>query len=292
MSTDVVGSSTDSRSGPPPVRRTARRRRPRWRLYQVFALIAALFAIFPLLWLTVSALRPQGDVFDAGLPTELTLDNLVYVLTEVPFPRYLFNSALVAVVVTVAALLFHSMAAYALARLNFPGRALVFSAMMATLLVSLPVILVPLFVIARELNLLDSYAGLIIPSIFNVFGIFLLRQFYLGIPAELEEAARLDGCGYVRTFWYVILPLSRPIMASLAILFFLANWNAFLWPLTITQDPDLRVVQIGIASLQGQFSAAWNLILAGSLVAAVPTIIAFVIGQRRLVDAMKTTGMK
>lgn len=268
------------------------RRRHRWRLHQVFALAASLVAMFPLLWLVVSALRPAGDVFDAGLPTRLTLDNLAYVLTEIPFPRYLFNSAVVAVVVTVVALLFHSMAAYALARMEFPGRAFIFSAMMATLLVSLPVILVPLFVIARELGLLDSYAGLIIPSIFNVFGIFLLRQFYLGIPKELEEAARMDGCGYLRTYWYIILPLSRPIMASLAVLFFLANWNAFLWPLTITQDPELRVVQIGIASLQGQFAAAWNLILAGALVAAIPTIIAFVLGQRRLVDAMKTTGMK
>jgi multiple sugar transport system permease protein len=278
-------------SAPSAHKRPARRRH-RWKLHQLLAVVISLFAVFPLLWLVVSALRPAEEVFDAGLPTRLTLENLTYVLTEIPFARYVFNSTLVSIVVTVVALLFHSMAAYALARLSFPGQSFVFSAMMATLLVSLPVILVPLFIIARELGLLDSYAGLIIPSIFNVFGIFLLRQFYLGIPKELEDAARIDGCGYLRIYWHVILPLSRPIMASLAVLFFLANWNAFLWPLTITQDPDLRVVQIGIATLQGQYASAWNLILAGALIAAVPTIVAFMVGQRRLVDAMKTTGIK
>jgi multiple sugar transport system permease protein len=272
--------------------RPLRRRRTLWRPYQVFALLAALVAVFPLVWLVISALKPAEDIFATGLPSRLTLENLAYVLTEVPFPRYMLNSALVSVVVTGLALWFHSMAAYALARLEFPGRGAIFGGMMATLLVSLPVILVPLFIIARELGILDSYAGLIIPSIFNVFGIFLLRQFYLGIPKELEEAGRLDGCGYLRTYWHVILPLSRPIMASLAVLFFLANWNAFLWPLTITQDPDLRVVQIGISALQGQYPSSWNLIMAGALVAAIPTVVVFLLGQRRLVEAMKTTGMK
>jgi len=272
--------------------RTTGRRRLPWRPYQLLALLLAVVSIFPLVWLVVSALRPAGQVFETGLPTDFTFENLRYILTEIPFPRYMFNSALVSVVVTGVALLVHSMAAYALARLSFPGRGFIFGGMMATLLVNLPVILVPLFIIVREMGLLDSYAGLIIPSIFNVFGIFLLRQFYLGVPRELEEAGRIDGCGYLRTYWHVILPLSRPIMASLAVLFFLANWNAFLWPLTITQDPDLRVVQVGIASLQGQFASAWNLILAGALVAAIPTVAAFMIGQRRLVDALKTTGMK
>jgi multiple sugar transport system permease protein len=272
--------------------RRPRRVRPLWRPYQVFALVAALVAIFPLLWLVVSALKPAEEVFSTVVPSRLTLDNLVYVLTEVPFPRYMLNSAIVSVVVTVFALWFHSMAAYALARLDFPGRGIIFGGLISTLLVSLPVILVPLFLVTRELGILDSYAGLIIPSIFNAFGIFLLRQFYLGIPTELEEAARIDGCGYLRIYWHVILPLSRPIMASLAVLFFLANWNAFLWPLTITQDPDLRVVQLGIAALQGQYSSSWNLILAGALVAAVPTVVVFLFGQRHLIDAMKTTGMK
>ena len=184
------------------------------------------------------------------------------------------------------------MAGYALARLRFPGREIIFLAMFSTFLVSLPVIIVPLFILARALGMLNSYAGLIIPAIFNAFGIFLLRQFYLALPKELEEAAILDGAGYWRIYWSVILPLSRPILAALAILFFLANWNAFLWPLTITSDPDLWVVQVAIASFQSQYAGAWNYIMAASTVVAMPMLILFVIFQRQIVDSIKTSGLK
>jgi multiple sugar transport system permease protein len=256
------------------------------------AYVLAAVTIFPIGWLVLSALKPADETFDSGLPSRLTLSNLTYVLTEVPFPRYLFNTALVAVVVTVVALLFHSMAAYALARLRFPGRRLIFSGVVSTMLVALPVILVPLFMIVKRLGMIDTYAGLIVPAIFNAYGVFLLRQYYLGIPRELEEAAALDGCGHLRTYWHVVLPLSRPILAALAVLFFLANWNAFLWPLTITHDPGLRVVQLGIAGLQGEHAAAWNYVLAAALLAAIPTVVVFLAGQRRLVDAMKASGLK
>jgi multiple sugar transport system permease protein len=254
--------------------------------------VLGLIALFPVLWLILSALRPAGDTFAAGLPKRLTFDNLSYVLTEVPFPRYLLNSAIVSIVVTLAALLFHSMAAYALARLRFRGRDVVFTMMLSTMLVSMPVILVPLFLIIKAMGLQDSFGGLILPAIFNAFGIFLLRQYYLNIPHELEEAAELDGCGYPRIYWNVILPLSKPILASLAVLFFLANWNSFLWPLTITSSPSMDVIQLGISALQGQYSSSWNYILAASLLAAIPTVVAFIIGQRWLVDSFKTTGIK
>lgn len=256
------------------------------------AWILALITMFPILWLIIGALRPASQTFAPGIGTSFTLSNLTQVLTQVPFPLYLMNSAIVSVTVTLAALLFHSMAAYALARLKFRGRGTVFLLMISTMLVSLPVILVPLFIIVKQLGLVDTYAGLIVPVIFNAFGIFLLRQYYLNIPKELEEAAELDGCGYFRIYWNVIIPLSKPILASLAVLFFLANWNSFLWPLTITQSPNLDVIQIGISTLQGQYTSAWSLVMAGSLVAAVPTIIVFLIGQRWLVDSLKTTGSK
>lgn len=256
------------------------------------AWVAALIMMFPVLWLILGALRPAAETFSSGFPTALTLENLYYVLTEIPFPLYLMNSAIVSITVTVAALLFHSMAAYALARLRFPGRDTSFVLMISTMLVSLPVILVPLFLIVKQLGLVDTYGGLILPVIFNAFGIFLLRQHYLNVPKELEEAAELDGCGYLGIYWHVILPLSRPILSSLAVLFFLTNWNSFLWPLTITQSPNLNVIQLGISSLQGEYSSAWNLILAGSLLAAIPTVVIFLIGQRWLIDSLKTTGMK
>jgi len=214
------------------------------------------------------------------------------VLTQVPFPRYLLNSAFVSVVVTGVALMLHSMAAYALSRLQFRGRTMIFALMVSTLLVSLPVILVPLFLIAKQLGMLDSYTGLIIPMIFNVFGIFLLRQYYLNFPTELEDAAQLDGCSYFGLFFRVVIPLSRAPLASLAVLFFLANWNSFLWPLTITSNPNLDVIQVGIASLQGQYSAAYNYVLAASLIAVIPTVVIFLIGQRWLVDSIKNSGLK
>ena len=204
----------------------------------------------------------------------------------------MFNSFFVSATVTVVALFFHSMAAYALARLRFPGRELIFRLIFSTLLVSLPVILVPLFVLVRSMGMLNTYAGLIIPAIFNAFGIFLLRQFYLGIPDELEEAAILDGAGYWRVYANIILPLSRPILAALAVFFFLANWNSFLWPLTITSDPDLWVVQTGIASFQQQYASAQNYIMAASVVVAMPTMLLFFIFQRQLVESIKTSGFK
>lgn len=252
----------------------------------------AILIMAPMVWVLLSAFRPGEDLFAGGFPTNWTLDNFRYVLTEVPIPRYLLNSMIVSVVVTVIALFTHSMAAYALSRLHFPGRGVVFSMVVSTLLVSMPVILVPLFLIVKQLGLLDSYAGLIIPMIFNAFGIFLLRQYYLNIPEELEEAAELDGCGYWRRYWHVILPLSRPALSSLAVLFFLANWNAFLWPLTITRSDDLRVVQLGLSTLTGQYSSAYNYILATAVLAAIPTVLVFLAGQKRLVEAMKTSGFK
>jgi multiple sugar transport system permease protein len=258
----------------------------------VAAHLLALVAVAPMVWVVLSVLKPAGELFSSGLPTRWTLDNLVYVLTEIPLPRYLLNSAVVSAVVTVVALLTHSMAAYALARLRFPGRGIAFSLIFSTLLVSLPVILVPLFLVVKQLGMLDSYAGLIVPAIFNAFGIFLLRQYYLSIPPELEEASAIDGCGYWGRYWHVILPMSRPVLASLAVLFFLANWNAFLWPLTITRDPSLTMVQVGLASMQGQYASAYNYILAAAVVAAIPTVMVFMAGQRRLVDAMKTSGLK
>ena len=259
-----------------------------------FALIViSLLTIFPLFWMVSSAFKTGTDVYSLSpLPERPTLDNFRYVFTQVPFLRYMLNSLFVSVSVTLIALFFHSMAAYALARLRFPGRELIFTLIFSTLLVSLPVILVPLFVLVRAMGMLNSYAGLIIPAIFHAFGIFLLRQFYLGVPKELEEAAILDGAGYWRVYTNIILPLSRPILAALAVFFFLANWNSFLWPLTITSDPDLWVVQTGIASFQQQYRSAQNYIMAASTVVAMPTMILFFIFQKQLVESIKTSGFK
>jgi multiple sugar transport system permease protein len=267
--------------------------RPTQLILHLIGLILSFMAVAPLFWMLSMAFKDSGEVFGVNLiPHRPTFDNFIYVFTQVDFFRYLWNTFFVSAVVTVVALFFHSMAGYALARLRFPGRDAIFLTMFATFLISQPVIIVPLFILARTLGLLDSYAGLIIPSIFNAFGIFLLRQFYLAVPRELEEAALIDGAGYFRVYWSIILPLSRPILSALAILFFLANWNSFLWPLTITSNQNLWMVQVAIASFHQQYNGAWNYIMAASTVVAVPTLVMFVIFQKRIIESIKTSGIK
>lgn len=262
-------------------------------IWMAVAAILALMTIFPLLWMVSIAFKTSSETFSSSLvPASPTLDNFIYVLTGVPFLRYMFNSFFVSATVTIVALFFHSMAGYALARLRFPGRELIFVTIFSTFLVSLPVIIVPLFIVVKTLGMLNSYAGLIVPAIFNAFGIFLLRQYYLSIPREMEEAALMDGANYWRIYWNIILPLSRPILSALAILFFLANWNSFLWPLTITSDAKLWVVQVGIANFKSQYAAAWNYMMAASTIIAIPTLVLFVIFQRQIMNSIKTSGLK
>lgn len=259
----------------------------------IITLILAILTVFPLLWMLSSAFKSPDEVGSTSLiPALPTLSNFTYVFTQVPFLLYMFNSFFVALTVTVVALLFHSMAAYALSWLRFPGRDAIFVGIFSTFLVSLPIILVPLFILVKMLGLLNSYGGLIIPALFNAFGIFLLRQFYITIPKELGEAAILDGCSHWQVYWYLILPLSKPIMAALAVFFFLANWNSFLWPLTIVSDQNLWLVQQGIAAFQQQYSSAWNYIMAASTVAAIPTLILFFVFQKQLVQSVKSSGLK
>jgi multiple sugar transport system permease protein len=262
-------------------------------VWMLVALVLGLMTIFPLFWMVSIAFKPASEVFQPNLlPVAPSWGNFVYVLTEVPFLKYLGNTFFVSAVVTVVALFFHTMAGYALARLRFPGRETIFVLIFSTFLVSLPVIIVPLFILVRAMGMLNTYAGIIVPAIFHAFGIFLLRQYYLSLPRELEEAAVIDGAGYWRIYWSVILPLSRPILASLAILFFLANWNSFLWPLTVASDQNLWVVQVGIANFRSQYSTSWNYIMAASTIVAAPMLILFVIFQRQIMESIKTSGLK
>lgn len=272
-----------------PRRRPARRR---W-LLLLIGVVLALLTVFPLAWMVVGSLKTAEEVNSPQLiPSTATFDNYVYVFSQVPFARYLLNSFVVSAAVTVISLWFHSMAAYALARLDFPGRERIFLAIFSTMLVSAPVTIIPTFIIVRTLGMVDNYAALIVPAIFNAFGIFLLRQFYISLPDELEEAALVDGASYWTIYRRIVLPLSRPILSALAVFFFLANWNSFVWPMTVTSDPDLRVVQLGIQSFQQQYAADWNYILAASTVAALPTLAIFFVFQKQIVASIKTSGLK
>src|ERR1700739_4592999 len=235
-----------------------------------FTAVLAILTISPLVWMICASLKPGDETFSPNLlPQHWTLENFQYVFTASPFWRYMLNSFFIAGTITVVALWFHSMAGFALARLKFPGREPIFLIIFSTFLVSLPVIIVPLFILVQKMGMVNTYAGLIIPVTFNAFGIFLLRQFYLGIPADLQEAAIIDGASYWGIYWNIMLPLSRPILSALAVFFFLVNWNAFLWPLTITTNQNLWLVQVAIASFQGQYSPAWKYTMAAEVVAAV-----------------------
>lgn len=275
------------------VRRSDRRWTGRTTVLFAIGAIVALITIFPLVYLILSSFKPADEIYSTSpWPKHWTWDNIVYVFREVPFARYLLNSFFVSAIITIVALFFHSMAAYALARLHFKGRDTLFLIIFSTLLVSLPVVLIPSFLVARTLGLLDNYGGLIIPPLFSAFGIFLLRQFYLSLPDELEEAALVDGASYWRIYWSIVLPLSRPIMAALGVFFFLANWNSFIWPLTITSNPDLRVVQVGISTFKQQYASSQQYVIAASMIAALPTLALFFFFQRQITESIKTSGFK
>lgn len=268
-----------------------RRARPSTFVRTAAAWVIGLLFLAPFVWLVITALKPASNTFDFSV-LPLTLENFHYVFVQIPLLRYMGNTAFVAITVTVVALVFHSMAAYALARLRFRGNMVVLNIVVATFMVSVPVILVPLYLITRELGLLNSLWGVIVPGVFNAFGIFLLRQVMISIPTELEEAATVDGASYWRKYATIVLPLVKPTLASLAVLFFLANWNAFMWPRTILGDQELWMVQQGLSSMQGQHGAQWNAIAAAAVVVALPTLLMFLAFQRYLVRSIMISGLK
>jgi multiple sugar transport system permease protein len=257
------------------------------------ATVLAFVQLFPLLWMVSGAFTDAEEIREASLvPADPTFANIVEVFTSIPYAGYLWNSLVTAVAVTVLLVFFGSMAAYALARMRFRGRGVLFAVIFSTLMVAMPVILVPLFMVVARLGLVNSYAGLILPVAFTAFPIFLMRQFYLQFPRELEEAADLDGCSHLRRFIRIVLPLSRSMLAALAVTTFLSTWNSFLWPLTVAKDADLWVVQVGMSQFQNQYGGEWNLIMAASLVAAVPTLLLFIVLQRQIVESVKASGLK
>lgn len=258
------------------------------------AIMLGLLMVFPIYTLVAGSLRTETNVFDGSLiPKDWQFENYRTAVNNSGIIRSIGNSLFVSGTVTVVAMLFHSMAGYALARFRFPGRQFIFSWMLSTLMVPFAVIMLPLYLIVRELGMLNSYAGLIVPALFNAYGIFLFRQFYREFPRELEEAAYMEGLSLARTYFSIALPLSGPIIIPLTIGFFIANWNSYIWPLIITQDEKLWVVQLQLANLIGSgYFTSWNILLAAAVLAAIPTFILFFLAQRQLVEGIKMSGIK
>lgn len=269
-----------------------------WQQFSIYiVLIAIAFAmLLPLIWLVSTAFKsPTEDIFQFPpqlIPAEPTFQNFVKVWQSEPFGRYLLNSSLVAVFTVALNLLFCSLAAYPLARLEFRGRELIFSLIVSTILIPFQIVMIPLYILAVQLGLRNTYLGLIFPAIASAFGIFLLRQAFQGVPKELEEAARMDGCSELGIWWFVMLPSIRPALVTLAIFVFIGSWSDFLWPLIILDRPEYYTLPLGVAKLAGAFSLDWRLIAAGSVISIAPILFFFILMQRYIVPTESGSGVK
>jgi len=253
-----------------------------------------LLMVGPFIWMLSTSLKAPGEIFQFPphlLPESPQWGNYPQVGQVLPLGRYFFNSAVVALSVTVLQLGVCSLAAYAFARLRFPGRELLFLVYLGALMIPSQVTLIPRFLLIRDLGWINTYQALILPFVFSSFGTFLLRQYFLTMPRELEEAARIDGASYLQTFWYVALPLSRPALAALAIFTFIDQWNSFLWPLIVTTVPQMSTLTVGLNTLRGQYNTAWNLLMAGSVIAIVPILLVFALGNRYFIKGITTSGL-
>ncbi|WP_445260726.1 carbohydrate ABC transporter permease [Planktothrix sp. PCC 11201] len=264
-------------------------------IYIILGIIAVLM-LFPLIWLVSTAFKsPSENIFQFPpqfIPRQPTFQNFIKVWQTNPFGRYLFNSSFVALLTVSLNLLFCSLAAYPLARLNFKGRDGIFTAIIATIMIPFQIVMIPLYVLTVQLELRNSYLGIIFPSIASAFGIFLLRQAFQSVPKELEEAARIDGCSELGIWWNVMIPAAKPALITLAIFVFIGSWSDFLWPLLVLDQPDFYTMPLGVATLAGTFSLDWRLIAAGSVISIAPVLLLFLILQRYIVPTDAGSGVK
>lgn len=256
----------------------------------------ALITLFPLLWLIGTAFKSQTEnIFQSPpqlLPAQPTFDNFITVWQTNPFGQYLFNSTIVALLTVGLNLIFCALAAYPLARLSFPGRDWIFTAIVTTIMIPFQIVMIPLYILTVQIGLRNTYLGMIFPSLASAFGIFLLRQAFLGVPKELEEAARMDGCSELGLWWNIMLPAIRPALVTLAIFVFIGAWSDFLWPLIVIQDESLYTLPLGVAKLAGTFSLDWRLVAAGSVISIAPVMILFLFLQRYIVPTDAGSGVK
>ena len=267
----------------------------------VFLIAAALLMIAPFLWSISTSLKQPGDVFAYPpklLPDPVTFQNYIDVFTKLTFDRYFLNSVIVTASVVVLNVLFGTAAAYAFAKLRFPGRNAIFFLLLLTLMVPFQVNLIPLYKIMVELHKAipaigaDTYFGIVAPSAIQVFGIFLMRQFLRGIPDEILESARMDGASELRILRSIVFPIALPGMATLAIFTFLGAWNDFLWPLIVTNSDEMRTMPVGLALLARKNASNWGDTMAGTVLTAAPLILMFLVLQRRFIEGLTAGSVK
>ena len=290
--------STPTRTREVSVRRSAgaatAERGTRWPRFLV-VLVLALVWVFPLYWMVVTALSTPAELYAESArlwPAALHWENFTQPLERWPFGRWFLNSTVIAVVSVVATLAVNLSAGYAFAKLDFPLKNTIFLAILSTLMVPVQVVMIGQFQLVVDLGLVNTDAGVVLPRLAEAFGLFLARQFFAAVPDELVEAARVDGAGPFRTFWSIVLPLSRPLIAVLVIFTFMWRWNEFAWPLIALQETDRFTLPIGLRYLQDQYGRDYGSLTAMSLLSVLPMLAVFAVFQRHFVEGMARTGLK
>ncbi|WP_461201344.1 carbohydrate ABC transporter permease [Anoxybacillus sp. TBDG-1] len=264
-------------------------------LYTILVLYA-IVTMIPFLWALSSSFKTLEEIVSGSIsfiPKDFTLDNYKQIFIEQElFPRWFMNSVIIAVTVTILNLIFNSMAGYALARLHFRGKQTIFMIILAVLMIPAQVTMIPNYLILKQLGWLNSYQGMIVPAMINATFIFMMRQFFINFPKELEEAAALDGLSRIGTFFRIVLPLARPALAAQAIFVFMGSWNDFMRPLIILSDPQLFTLPLGLNSFKGQYISYWNYIMAASMVFTLPVLVIYAFFNRYFIKGISFTGGK
>ena len=257
--------------------------------------IGAVMALLPMLWMVSASLMPSGEASTYPprfFPSRVTLDHYVDLFTRLNLGRYLFNSAFVSIVVTLTSLAINSLAGYAFAKLRFRGRDRLFRSLSMGLVLPVQVAMLPLFLLLKNLGMINTYWGVIIPGLASIFGIFLVRQYALSIPDEMLDAARVDGASELRIFWSIVVPGIVPILATLAIWTFLATWNDFMWPLIVLSDESRYTLPVALANLSGEHVQDTELMMAGSVITVIPVMLVFLFLQRYYIQGVMAGSVK
>jgi multiple sugar transport system permease protein len=263
-------------------------------LYTIL-LVAAATMFVPFLWMVSTSLKANQFVLSMPpefFPKPLTFESYRRLLELLPFGRMMGNSIMIAILATIGQIITSSMAAYVFARMEFRGKNAIFLVYLATMMVPSQVTIVPLFILMRYLGWINTYQAIVSPMVFSAFGTFLLRQSFLTIPKELEEAAFIDGASHWTVFWKIIMPVSRPALATLSVFAFMGAWNAYLWPLFVTNDENIMTLPVGLSLLHGRYLTEWNLVMAGAVVTVIPMLIIYLIAQDYFVKGVVTSGIK
>jgi multiple sugar transport system permease protein len=271
-----------------------RPRKSGWLVTAVLAL-SSFVMVSPFLWELLTSLKSLGEatrVPPVFVPSDWRWNNFARVFNAIPFGQQLLNTVIVTVLRVAGQLLFCSLAAYAFARLRFRGRNVLFLLCISILMVPSQLYIIPQYQIMEQLQWLNSLKALTVPGLFSAFGVFLLRQFFLALPRDLEDAARIDGCNPLQTYWYVMLPLVRPGLIALGVLTSIWSWNELLWPLIVNTDPEKMTLSAGLASLQGQRLTDFPVLMAGAIMASLPMIALFAVMQRQFISSIASTGVK